>query len=149
MDKSTLPTSSNRSSRPTYSCIRCSDRKVRCDKQNPCTGCLKHNVQCLFRSLPPPKQKQKRVKQGTLADKLKRYEALLQKQGLDPNPPPNTSQAGQHSTTPNSNLPLAEDALQGPTPASSATEIEQSITTSQLLRRQGGSKLVDKWVDLS
>ena len=148
MEKSAVLTPSGLSSRPTYSCIRCSDRKVRCDRQNPCGTCVKHNVQCLFRTLQPPRKKQKRVKEGNLKDKLKRYEALLQKQGVDPNGLPNTSEAGQHRTIRGSDVSMTEDALQVPTPASTATEIERSITTSQLLRGQGTSKFVDKWVHL-
>ena len=148
MEKSTILTSTGSSSRPTYSCIRCSDRKVRCDRQNPCSTCVKHNVQCLFRRLPSPRRKQKRVKDGNLKDKLKRYEALLQKQGVDPDGLPNTSEAGQHRPISGSQDPMTEDALQVPTPASTATEVERSITTSQLLRDQGRSKFVDKWVHL-
>ena len=148
MKESTIPTSSNPSSRPTYSCVRCSDRKVRCDRQNPCGTCVKHNVQCLFRTLPPPRKKQKRVKEGTLKDKLKRYEALLQKLGVDPNGPSNILEVVQDRTLSDSEVATTEDALQVPTPASTATEVERSITNSQLLRGQGRSKLVDKWVDL-
>lgn len=144
MENSTVLTSSVLSSRPTYSCIRCSDRKVRCDRQNPCNTCVKHNVQCLFRTLPPPRKKQRHVKEGNLKDKLKRYEALLQKQGVDPNGLPNTSEAGQHCPISGSEVPMTEDGLQVPTPASTATEVGRSITTSQLLRDQGRSKFVDK-----
>ena len=130
------------SSRPTYSCVRCSDRKVRCDRQYPCGACLKHNVQCLFRMPPSPRRKKKRVKEGTLRDKLVRYEVLLQKLGVDPNELPNTSEAedrtigGSETTT--------VDTLQLLTLASTTAETEQSITKSQLLQGQGGSNLVDK-----
>ena len=146
MEKPTVLTSPNLSRRPTYSCVRCSDRKVRCDRQNPCSPCVKHNVQCLFRAPPPPRKKQKRVKQGNRKEKLQRYEVLLQNLGVDSNGLPNTSEIGQPHANSGPEVPMTEDALQVPTPASTAPEMERSITNSQLLRGQGRSKLVDKLV---
>lgn len=148
MEMSSLLNSPSLSRRPTYSCIRCSDRKVRCDRQNPCSPCVKHNVQCLFRAAPPPRKKQKRVKQGNLKEKLQRYEALLQNLGADSNGLRNTSDIGQCRVGSGSEVPMTDDALQVPTPASAAPEIQRSITTSQLLRGQGRSKFVDKSVHL-
>lgn len=136
--------SSSLSSRPSYSCIRCSDRKVRCDRQNPCKACVKHNVQCVFRAPPPPRRKKKRVKDVSLKEKAKRYEALLQKLGVDSNEPPNRSEAEQHNTISGIETAVTEDALHLPTPSSTTTELKRSITTSQLLHGQGRSKLVDK-----
>ena len=139
-------TSPNLSSRPTSSCIRCSDRKVRCDRQNPCAACVKHHAQCVFRPHQPPRRKQKRAKGGHLEEKLKRYEALLQKLGVDPNGLPNDPEAEQRHADSDLEAATTEDASQSPTPASSAVEREQSISTSQLLHGQGRSKFVDKGV---
>ena len=142
---STLPTSSSLSSRPIYSCIRCSDRKVRCDKQNPCNTCVKHNVQCLFRTPAPPRRKQKLPRDGTLKAKVKRYEALLQDLGVNPNEMPKTPEAEQrHTQVSDPKATTTKDASQLPTPASTASELEQAITTSQLLHGQGKSKFLDK-----
>ena len=149
MEKSTALTSSSPPRRPTYSCVRCSDRKVRCDRQNPCSTCVKHNVQCLFRALPPPRKRQKRVKEGNLKDQLKRYEELFQGLGVDPNKPPtSSSEAEQRRAVTSSEVSMTEDSLQVPTPASTVTEAERPITTPLLLQDQGRSKLVDKWVYL-
>jgi len=70
--------------RPTFSCIRCAERKVKCDRQRPCAGCVKSNVECIFKPVQPPKQRNKRVKVKVLTDRLKQYEALLQEKGIDP-----------------------------------------------------------------
>jgi hypothetical protein len=79
-----------------------------------------------------------------LKDKLHRYEALLQTLGVDPNETSSTSQAELHRTIRDPDSSMMEDALQVPTPASTTTETERSISTSQLVHGQGGSNFVDK-----
>ncbi|KAF2807396.1 mitogen-activated protein kinase [Mytilinidion resinicola] len=76
--------------RPTYSCIRCADRKVKCDRQTPCSACVKHKVDCVFNHSQPPRKRQKRINDQILTDRLKHYEALLQEQGIDPSKLPDT-----------------------------------------------------------
>jgi hypothetical protein len=86
--------------RITFSCIRCAERKVKCDRRRPCSACTKHNVECVFNSSKPPRRKQKRVKVQVLSDRLNQYEALLQKHGIDRSelpdfaPPSHPSQKG-------------------------------------------------------
>lgn len=82
--------SSSNSSRPTYSCIRCADRKVKCDRERPCSACVKHKVECVFNPSQPAGKRRKRVKVQILADRLRHYEALLQAQGIDPGKLPDT-----------------------------------------------------------
>jgi hypothetical protein len=71
------------STRLTFSCIRCAERKVKCDRQRPCSACTKHNAECVFNASKPPRRKQKRVKVQVLSDRLNQYEALLHKHGID------------------------------------------------------------------
>jgi hypothetical protein len=146
--------------RPTYSCVRCADRKVRCDKQSPCNHCSKHNVQCVFRAPPVPRKRQKRVADSSLKDKIRRYEAALQELGFNPAAVPATSEtiisgrAETSSASPTTH-PAAYQAspaaltsdgvVQIPTPASTvATEPERSITTTQILHSDGKSQFVEK-----
>lgn len=142
--KPAVPTSSNLSSRPTYSCVRCSDRKVKCDRQSPCSACVKHKVQCIFRPLQTPRKRHKRVKDNVLNDRLKRYEALLQEQGVDPNGLPDISEPEQGHKLSHTGDVVAENSLQLPTPASTIFEPDRSITKTQLLHGQGRVKFVDK-----
>jgi hypothetical protein len=79
------------SSRPTFACIRCAERKVKCDRQRPCSTCTKHNADCVFNATKSPRKKHKRVKVQVLADRLHQYEALLQKHGIDQNELLNTA----------------------------------------------------------
>ena len=139
-----MPTPSSLSSRPTYSCVRCSDRKVKCDRQSPCSACVKHNAQCVFRPPHPPRKRHKRVKDDILNDRLKRYEALLQEQGIDPTGLPDISEPEQAHKPSRTGDAVAEDSLQLPTPMSSTSEPDRSITKTQLLHDQGRWKFVDK-----
>ena len=142
--KATNLSPSSSSSRPTYSCVRCSDRKVKCDRQYPCNACVRHGVQCVFRAPPPPRRKPKRAKELNLKERLKRYEGLLQDLGVDPTVMANTADFGQTCRIAGSKGQTTRDSLLLPTPASSTTEVERSITTSQVLQGSGRSKIVDK-----
>jgi hypothetical protein len=79
----TAPSNAKSSTRPTFSCLRCAERKVKCDRKKPCSGCVKHNVECIYNATKPHRTKHKRVKVQVLADRLSQYEALLQKHGID------------------------------------------------------------------
>jgi hypothetical protein len=73
----------NPPSRITFACIRCAERKVKCDRQRPCSACTKHNAECVFNDTKPTRKRQRRVKVQALADRLNQYEALLQEHGID------------------------------------------------------------------
>ena len=146
--ESTSTPLSNHSSRITYSCIRCSDRKVRCDRQNPCGTCIKRNVQCTFRSPPPSRRKERRNRDGTLKDKLERYEALFQRLGVDADVLPEGSRVERDHVDDGSKIAMTDDVLQLPTPASTTTNYERAITTSQILHGQERSKFITKYVEL-
>lgn len=47
-----------------YSCVLCKQRKVRCDRGNPCTGCLKAGVDCVPGSRQPYKRRKRVHSQG-------------------------------------------------------------------------------------
>lgn len=68
-----------------FSCTRCFDRKVKCDRQTPCSNCLRSSSDCVFRVPPAPRRKKKEQQphehSGTLIAYLKDYEHLLQSPG--------------------------------------------------------------------
>ena len=135
--------SSSKPSRPTYSCIRCADRKVKCDQQRPCSACVKHNADCVFNPSRPPRKRQKRVKDQILTDRLKLYEALLQEQGIDPSKLPDTPiseppRRSSHTVT------VAPEESQLQTPSSIESEPSRCIDKAQVVHGQGRSKFVEK-----
>lgn len=67
-----------------YSCIRCFERKVKCDKEGPpCGNCSKSGVECNFRVPPAPRRRKKRTQEEILKAKLTHYEDILRSKGID------------------------------------------------------------------
>ena len=135
-------TSSILPTKPTLACIRCSERKVRCDKQNPCNACVRHKVECIFPPPKPSRRKRKFVYDKLVDQPLKRYEALLQEKGIDPNQLTDVSDAEQIRTNSCSEKP--ETVWQLPIQASTVSGPQATIFKPQLLHGQKGTKLVDK-----
>jgi hypothetical protein len=44
MDEAVQSTSQSKSAK-TFSCVRCFERKVKCNRENPCSGCLRSKVE--------------------------------------------------------------------------------------------------------
>lgn len=57
------------------SCLRCHERKVRCDKGTPCNKCVRLNVSCEY---PGPKRIKRRPPKTTVTDVMTRLEQLEQ-----------------------------------------------------------------------
>lgn len=135
--------SSSIPSRPTYSCIRCADRKVKCDRQRPCSACVKHNVDCVFNHLPPPRKRHKRIKDQILTDRLRHYEALLREQGIDPSKVPHTPDPEPRRRSSHT-VPVVPEEFQLQTPSSTESEPSRCINKTQVVHGQGRFKFVDK-----
>ena len=127
--------------KPTFACVRCSERKVKCNKQNPCTACVRHNVQCTFRTPKPPQRKRKIPRNELLDERLKCYEVLLQEKGIDRNQSIDASQAEQHGKSSRSAVP--QQIWQLPT-AATDPEPQETLFKPLLLHGQKGTKFVDK-----
>ncbi|OCT46607.1 C6 transcription factor [Cladophialophora carrionii] len=57
-------------------CVLCSQRKVKCDRQLPCSNCVKFRAQCVPATLAP-RQRRHRIAERELLDRLRKYEELL------------------------------------------------------------------------
>ncbi|CAK7231044.1 hypothetical protein SBRCBS47491_007796 [Sporothrix bragantina] len=91
-----VPPSPSGSPRQPYACVICSQRKVKCDKRQPCLACTKSRLPCRYRAYPPPPRRRKRafdldgreespeqpLSGEVLLDKLRSYEALLRGAGI-------------------------------------------------------------------
>ncbi|KAI1437373.1 fungal-specific transcription factor domain-containing protein [Xylaria sp. CBS 124048] len=58
-------------------CVQCQHRKIKCDRQKPCSNCVKAKVECVP-GTPAPPHKRRRPNEALL-DRLARCEGLLQK----------------------------------------------------------------------
>lgn len=59
------------------SCIRCHERKVRCNKTVPCSACTKANAQCCYPGPEKTKRRSQRWKQSQLYARLDNLERVL------------------------------------------------------------------------
>ncbi|KAJ9638563.1 hypothetical protein H2204_004334 [Knufia peltigerae] len=101
--------SAERQPATTQACVRCSERKVKCDKKSPCTACLRFDFECVYRPRGPRKTRKQSTPHRALIQRLKRYESLLQEQGID---------AGASVETPTAR---SEDALEHGSQSSTVT----------------------------
>ncbi|KAL9027123.1 MAG: hypothetical protein Q9196_004309 [Gyalolechia fulgens] len=67
-----------------HSCVVCQRRKVKCDRANPCSNCVRHKVECEFRAPAPPRRRKRQSPDPHIHAKLRRYEDILQKYGVKP-----------------------------------------------------------------
>ncbi|KAL7907485.1 hypothetical protein GGI35DRAFT_89471 [Trichoderma velutinum] len=67
-----------------WSCVTCRRRKVKCDRRDPCSNCVKNQIECHFpvtgrlpRRRDPAVWKSPTEKQSELLDRLRRLESLV------------------------------------------------------------------------
>ncbi|KAI1412342.1 hypothetical protein F5Y13DRAFT_199975 [Hypoxylon sp. FL1857] len=65
-----------------YACVTCARRKVKCDRGDPCSNCLKARIQCLYEA-PAPNRPRKRAGDEDLLARLALYEDLMRKHNVD------------------------------------------------------------------
>ena len=141
-------TNSAPSSKPltTHSCQRCAVRKIRCDKQKPCGACVKHNLECEYRMLPPPRRKKKRNRNEILVGRLKQYDRLLQQKDVDPGALPKAPSHHTSSLTTNGGILINEGTSPLQTPDPTIAQRLGVIPQTQLLHDRNRSKYLDKFV---
>ncbi|KAJ5372742.1 hypothetical protein N7517_004748 [Penicillium concentricum] len=70
-----------------FACVVCHNRKVKCDRQDPCipcSNCAKANVECVYRAPPPPRRKRDRETNESLYRERGKYSR--RSTGFDGNP---------------------------------------------------------------
>ncbi|KAE9572576.1 hypothetical protein CGMCC3_g11257 [Colletotrichum fructicola] len=131
-------TSSQHKSPRVLACVLCQHRKIKCDRNTPCSNCIKANVTCTP-STPAPARKRRRPNQD-LQERLARCEALLKQYATTgsttpPAGPPTVSSILSPSTqpTPSSTAGPSPSITQLPLPTGTASIIDDigSPATSQ------------------
>ncbi|KFX98983.1 hypothetical protein V490_02004 [Pseudogymnoascus sp. VKM F-3557] len=120
-------------SKGNFACIRCSERKVGCDRKNPCGACVRHNVPCIIRPPKPPRRKRELSNDKLVLERLKRFEALLKERGIDPNQVPGASEP---EDSPESRNSVDHETVW-------RLPMQASIFKPRLVHRQSGTELVD------
>lgn len=124
-----------------FACVRCSERKVKCNRQNPCNACIRHKVQCIFRAPKPPRRRRRLSRNELLDERLNRHEVLLLEKGIDLNQVTDTSQAQDHRNSSRSGVPQYVWQLPA---ASTYSKPQETVFKPLLLHGHQGTKLVDK-----
>ncbi|KAL9094656.1 MAG: hypothetical protein Q9165_002925 [Trypethelium subeluteriae] len=77
--------SANEQATQTYACVLCSQRKIKCDRVQPCSRCVKSRADCVYRAPEPPKRRKRKEPEGDeeLRGRLHDYERLLKEAGID------------------------------------------------------------------
>lgn len=139
------PGSSDTPNKPVkaFSCVRCFERKVKCDKNHPCAGCVRSNVECHFRVPAPPRRKKKRTQEDILTERLNQYEQILQQKGINIDSVPATTE----QTTPsilserNGSAPLSDGAQPASTPSETNSRI---FVKPKLIWDEGKARYTEK-----
>ncbi|GKZ25582.1 hypothetical protein AbraIFM66951_001354 [Aspergillus brasiliensis] len=79
---SNTPTGPQGLNRPKLACSLCARRKVKCDKRDPCSNCIKVQAQCSYEAPVPPRPRKRAADEELLA-RLTQYEALMRKHNID------------------------------------------------------------------
>lgn len=129
-----------------FACIRCAERKVKCDRQRPCSACVSHKVGCVFQPPRPPRKRDRHARDQVLNDRLRYYETLLQQNGIDPKKLPHTPAGSdtQHQSNPTVAVTPKSSQLRTLYPVES--EATGSVSKTQVIHSQGRSMFVDKSV---
>lgn len=151
--------------RPVHSCLRCAARKVKCDKELPCSQCVRHNVQCNYKHYLAPPKRHSRAKYDRLNEQLRRYETLLREHGLDPSTDPHilndvprphavdSVASGAVSGAASAAVSTVASAGTDPdlplsTPDSTSSRPGLSGSKTQILQIDGQSRFIDKYAVL-
>ncbi|KAK5993919.1 Pyriculol/pyriculariol biosynthesis cluster transcription factor 1 [Cladobotryum mycophilum] len=120
-------------------CVLCQHRKIKCDRNTPCSNCIKANVTCTP-STPAPARKRRRPNQD-LQERLARCEELLKQYANAPTP--TSVQRPQATSAPLPVTPappaLATPITNGP-PSEAPTSTPMSCDSQQ--SRKPGTMLV-------
>lgn len=63
-------------------CIRCQQRKVKCDRRFPCANCTKSRAQCVPATQLSRARRKRRFPERELLDRLHNYESLLRQNNI-------------------------------------------------------------------
>ena len=125
-----------------YSCLTCRQRKVKCDRHNPCFNCVKAGRRCSFISPVRGKRKRTKAPKEGLHAKLRRYEELLKSYGAKIEP----SEYGGNSdseTVSQPDMDMTEDA--DPRSKTGLGSFALEGMKPRLVDKEGSSRYFDRY----
>jgi len=82
-NRSKSPSGTDTQNRKKHPCVLCQQRKVKCDRNDPCQNCTKARTECIPASALPPRRRKKRFAEAELLARLRKYEEHLKAYGAD------------------------------------------------------------------
>ena len=76
------PAPSTMKSHRILACVQCQHRKIKCNREFPCSHCIKTGVECVPGNLAP-RQRRRRFAERELLDRLRHYEDLLNQHNIE------------------------------------------------------------------
>ena len=129
-----------------FSCLTCRQRKVKCDRRNPCSNCTRAARQCSY--IPPVRGKPKRritPKEGLHA-KLRRYEEMLKAYGAEIELSDNdNNNASDAETLSEPDVQMVFEDAESPK-MSDGSPFAFDQTKTKLITKNGSSRYFDKYV---
>lgn len=112
------------------SCAVCHRRKVRCDKNFPCSQCVRSGFECSYPPAGPPARRAKKTTINDVASRISQMEKVIEafQAGQDVSPQP-TAPAGSVAS-----------ANSVPTPASTSTDAGTSERAASLQIKERSSR---------
>ncbi|OJD23947.1 hypothetical protein ACJ73_04699 [Blastomyces percursus] len=123
-----------------YSCVLCYQRKVKCDRHDPCSACVKAGASCTFRAPPAPRRRKKNSPESALLSRLKRYEGILRSHGINFD---GAEDGTQETPKPSSSGPAADgldEATNLPVRTKNNNNTDQAREAGELVTAEGKSK---------
>jgi hypothetical protein len=79
------PKSASQISKPqrVLACVRCQQRKIKCDRKFPCSNCSTSGLQCVPATLTQRGPRRRRFPERELLDRLRKYEDLLRQNHIE------------------------------------------------------------------
>ena len=98
------------------SCLSCRQKRIRCNREQPCAGCLKHSIACMYPPLERPLRKRRAKNSPGLLNRLQALENSIdrlsavalapgEQQAADTTPPPADTEANQENDCPMGHAP--------------------------------------------
>jgi len=78
------PSPSSQPSKPqrVLACVRCQQRKIKCDRRFPCANCNTSSAQCVPATLTLRGRRRRRFPERDLLERLRKYEDLLRQNNI-------------------------------------------------------------------
>ncbi|KAI1468562.1 putative C6 transcription factor [Daldinia caldariorum] len=123
-----------------YSCVICRQRKVKCDRRNPCSNCVKAEKPCDY--VAPVRGKRKRTKppKESLHAKLKRLQELLKSYGAKLEPSDEVDDSDSESTV---SHPNDDEMVRSRSPSHSDPIFKSQESKPKLITKEGTSRYFD------